>query len=234
MTVGAVILARLDSRRLPRKALRKVGNQPMIEHIIGRVQQATTVDGVVVATTDRPLDDALADFCVRLGVPVFRGDTDDVAKRFLGAMQANAMSYGVRVNGDNLFASPSMIDQLIQIATRERADFVSNVPGRTFPYGMSVEIVRRAWFETMYPQFTQASHREHVTSFLYETLTEGPSIRFVRNTDCPEAAGCKLAVDTEEDLARSERIMRMLGPGDLDDMAAIVRAARTFDTEEAP
>ena len=52
MSVVVVIPARLDSARLPRKALAEIAGHPMIQHVWARAAQARGVARVILATPD--------------------------------------------------------------------------------------------------------------------------------------------------------------------------------------
>jgi len=71
--VVAVVQARMGSSRLPNKVLEPILDRPMLQHVVERVRQAQTVEQVVVATTDRPADDAIETFCRTRCIDVFRG-----------------------------------------------------------------------------------------------------------------------------------------------------------------
>ena len=80
--IGAIVLSRFDSTRLPGKALRKVKNKPLIEYVIEKAHKVKGVNGVCVATSNRNVDDPIVDFCKQNQVSVFRGSGEDVAERF--------------------------------------------------------------------------------------------------------------------------------------------------------
>ena len=86
MRLIAVIQARLGSERLPGKVLKPLGDKPVLSHVVDRVRRSGTFDDIVVATTDRELDDPLAEAASALGVTVARGSEDDVLSRFLLAL----------------------------------------------------------------------------------------------------------------------------------------------------
>ncbi|MEE2638800.1 MAG: 3-deoxy-manno-octulosonate cytidylyltransferase [Acidobacteriota bacterium] len=60
--VVAIIPARYASTRLPGKPLADIGGQPMIEHVYRHAREASSVDQVLVATDDKRIADAVADF----------------------------------------------------------------------------------------------------------------------------------------------------------------------------
>ncbi len=205
MRVGVILLCRASSRRLPRKALLPLHGKPLIEYIIERIRCAAPVP-LVVATSVQSADDEIASYCSLRGVECYRGSLDDVASRFLDCAERSEFDYAVRINGDNVFMSPQILRSMLTLATDSRADLITNVPGRTFPTGMSVEIVRTAFLRKWHHLFT-AEQREHVTSYFYDNPNTG-SRREYRNRDCPEAAGMALAIDTAEDFALATAMLR--------------------------
>jgi len=54
----AITQARTGSTRLPGKVLREVCGKTLLEHHVDRLSRAARLDGVVVATTTNPADDA--------------------------------------------------------------------------------------------------------------------------------------------------------------------------------
>ncbi|MGE3149655.1 MAG: N-acetylneuraminate synthase family protein [Pseudorhodoplanes sp.] len=210
MNLGVVLLCRYNSRRLPGKALKEIGGRTVLGHILDRIRYADPDLPVVVATSSELSDDLISDYCRRSGLACFRGALDDVAGRFLACAEAQGWNYAVRVNGDNLFLDADTLRSMIAIAETDLFDLVTNIPGRTFPYGMSVEIVRTSFYQKALQTDWSGSHLEHVTSWLYEHEDVGR--RYVyRNRACPAAAGFHLALDTPDDFALATRILQRAG-----------------------
>ena len=59
--ITAIIYSRLNSRRLFKKGLLKVGNKYLIEHVIDRVKKILNVDQIILATTQSKIDSKLAE-----------------------------------------------------------------------------------------------------------------------------------------------------------------------------
>jgi spore coat polysaccharide biosynthesis protein SpsF (cytidylyltransferase family) len=57
-----VIQARVDSTRLPRKALADIAGRPMLAHVVERAKAIPGIAGVVLATTVSRADDVLEAF----------------------------------------------------------------------------------------------------------------------------------------------------------------------------
>lgn len=208
VVVAPVILARADSARLPGKILLDAGGLPLLDLVVARLRRG---DGhePLLATTDRPVDDALADHARAIGVGVFRGSATDVATRLLGAARSVGADYVARINADSPFTDPALLDQArLHLDGGARPDLVTNIPGRTFPYGVSVEVIRCDTLAALLPAFDPVD-REHVTRHLYARL-DAHDVQTIRSPR-PDLAGIRMTVDTPDDLARLRLVAGILG-----------------------
>lgn len=206
MKVGIVILCRYASTRMPGKILSQVQGRSVLGHIIDRLKWNVPDVPLVVATSRESSDDVVASECIREGVRCFRGAHNDVASRFLEAARSEDWEFAIRINGDNLFVDTESIRGMLAIARTNVFDFVTNVPGRKFPKGMSVEIVRTQFLDELLKDNRDPEDREHVTRAIYNNPSIGRRYLYP-NTICPEAQGMDLALDTPEDLAQIESII---------------------------
>jgi spore coat polysaccharide biosynthesis protein SpsF len=204
-----IVLARLDSSRLPGKALRVCAGLPLVEHAIVRARRCRSLSGLVLATTDRAVDDRLVEYARSMSMPVFRGDVDDVAGRVLACVREHGAEYLLRINGDSPFLDPQLVDEAAELVGDGEADLVTNLIDRTFPYGIAVEVVRTAALAAAHARMTPAE-REHVTQHFYRQPDRW-RVRSIRS-ERPELSRARLVVDTEEDLVQFERLAEQLGP----------------------
>lgn len=213
MSVGFIVLARMDSARLPGKPLHPILGKPALAHLVQGLRDVGSLAGstppVVVATTTRTVDDPLERFARENGLEVFRGGLDDVAGRCLGAARASGLDWFFRVNGDNLLLLPHLFREFAQRAVRDDLDLVSNVPERTFPKGMSVELIRTGFLEAHLDGFRE-DDREHVTPWFYRNPELGRRHLEV-NREWPSLAGRQLALDSPADARVLEFLLRHLG-----------------------
>ncbi|RBI67802.1 hypothetical protein DQ400_08955 [Vreelandella sulfidaeris] len=208
MKIGIIILCRYSSSRLPGKALKEIAGRSVLGHIIDRLKIGANSYPIIVATSEDESDDPIARFCTHSNTPCFRGPLNDVSSRFAACAEAWELDYAVRINGDNIFTDPETLIAMMAIAQTGIYDFITNVPGRTFPYGVSVEILRTAFYrETLICQ--DENHREHLTSWLYENESVGNRYVYL-NDHTPEAEGLQLALDTIEDLSSLTQIIERM------------------------
>ena len=195
----------MSSARLPGKVLREIAGKPLLAHVLDRVRAVANADLVVLATSTEPSDDPVAELARALGVPVHRGPLDDVARRFLGAVDEHGLDACARVCADSPLIDPAVVEAAIADFRRGDVDLVTNTyPQRTAPHGQSVEVISADALRTAIERQRRKADREHVTPYLYSH----PNVFRIRNF-MPEgdAWAESTAVDLEEDLARVEAIL---------------------------
>lgn len=210
MRVVAIIQARMGSTRLPGKVLEQIGGQTMLACVVRRAGRASLITELIVATTEAAADQAIADECRRLGVPVFCGAELDVLDRYYRAASASQADIVVRITSDCPFIDPQLVDQVVAEFQRHNGpDYVSNtLPPRTFPRGLDVEAMsfaalERAWLEDGSPEW-----REHVTPYIYRNPEK---FRLCAVTGETDYSDLRLTVDTKEDMALARGIYSYFG-----------------------
>ncbi|WKV10963.1 NTP transferase domain-containing protein [Marivirga harenae] len=198
MKVGIIVICRFNSSRLPGKILKEINGKPLLAYILERLQQSNYHKNIVIATSNQVTDEPIVEYCEKHNIPYFKGDLKNVSQRFADCLQHFNFDYGVRINGDNIFTDAQLVDKAIDLALENNYDFVSNVKGRTFPTGMSVEVVSSSFYQQQIKKFKEESHREHVTLYFYENENLG-KFHFFKNKEMEEAKGLKMAVDTQND-----------------------------------
>jgi spore coat polysaccharide biosynthesis protein SpsF len=209
MRIVAVVQARHSSQRLPGKVLRPLAGKPLLAHVFEAIAQCRVIDGAILATSARQDDDAVAALAVTMGVPVHRGDLDDVFSRMLSAGLAAQADAIVRISGDSPLIDPAVIDQGARLMRgTPDTDLVTNVFPRSFPKGQSVEVVTTKALRAAHPFLKERADREHVTTYFYANATRYRICNFT--ADVP-ASDVQLSVDTADDFDRCEAILRELG-----------------------
>ncbi|HLW81503.1 MAG TPA: NTP transferase domain-containing protein [Candidatus Acidoferrales bacterium] len=164
--VGILVQARMGSKRLPGKALIEIEGKPLLHRLCNRMKLCRRADEVIVATSDEPQDDAIAEACARWGNSVFRGPEKDLTARLLGAAEAHGLSSFVRVTADNPLTDPGGIDNLIDAllgngsGEKSRAVLVHNMHRHGYPYGTGAEAANRSLLEWCDQQLVGADERE--------------------------------------------------------------------------
>ncbi|XVX19331.1 cytidylyltransferase domain-containing protein [Actinomycetota bacterium] len=196
-----VIQSRLNSSRLPGKAMMTVAGMPLIELVARRASRSG--HEVVVATSEEPYDERIAHHLEQVGIPVVRGDLDDVLGRFVMATEGlDDSDRVVRLTGDNPLADADLVDELLAAMdesghTYGRVD-IDQAPEGIGCEGFTAGVLREAAATTDDPY-----DREHVTPWLRRALGE---LLFVPK-DCPsDLRGFRATIDCLDDFDRVTRV----------------------------
>lgn len=167
-TVWAVVAARMTSTRMPGKSMAMLAGRSSLAHIIARLKRSRYLDGIVVATTDRPTDDPIRACATEEGVPVFSGSEENVLGRTLKAAQSVQADIIVQVTGDCPLIDPGVVDQTVTAYLRERPDYACNRMPETYPNGLDTEVFATAVLAEVDRLTGHPDDREHVSLFIYE------------------------------------------------------------------
>lgn len=193
MNKAVFITVRTGSSRLPNKALLEIQSIPTIVHLIRRVKQ-TSVDRIVLCTTELPEDDILCELARNEGIDFFRGSTKDKLDRWQGAAKKFDVEFFVTADGDDVFCEPKLLELGLKQYERTNGDFIESddVICGAFTYGIKVAALNKVCeikdsedTEMMWTYFKDTG------LFSVETL-ENPPAEFVRDD-------IRMTMDYEED-----------------------------------
>ncbi|MDQ7060724.1 MAG: hypothetical protein Q9M43_06150 [Sulfurimonas sp.] len=112
MKTAVILQARMNSTRRPYKISAIYNEKPLLYWQIKRLQQNKKVSEIIVATTKEDLDDVTEFIALQAGAKVFRGDTNDVMKRYINASEYNRINNIIRVCGDDPLVDPECVEKL--------------------------------------------------------------------------------------------------------------------------
>ena len=216
----------MSSTRLPGKVLAEVAGAPMILRQIERLRRSTRLRQIVVATSDQPGDDVLADCLDAADVPVFRGALDDVLGRVIGAIEAfGPVRTVARLTADCPLADPTVIDDTLALHARLGVDYTSNTAARrSFPKGLDIEVFEAVALRVAAAETHDPYDREHVTPFLYNNPKR---FRIATHEQAADEGEVRWTVDRPDDLAFVRAVYDELYASDpaftSDDVRALVR-----------
>ena len=190
--IDAFIYARLDSSRFPGKVLTSIGDQTLLSLLFHRSKKCN-INECYLLTSERKVDDALCNYADKIGLKYIRGDSFDLTKRTSKALMHTESDYFLRLNGDSPFVEPSLINYVIKALEDER--FISNIFERTFPYGISVEIVDAKFYLNSLKTNIKYDYLEHTTKHLYELSDKKGYISVKQDIDQTDS---ELVVDKPE------------------------------------
>ena len=211
LRVGALVQARLGSTRLPGKVLLPLPlyqADSVLGQVLRRAARAAELHTVVVATSQQPQDDALAAVAAAQGWPVFRGDEQDVLRRFAQAAAAHRLDVVVRLTADNPAIDPQYIDAAVRAHQAAGADYTLTTG---LPLGTNLEVVSASALARAHTEATASDEREHVTPYL-RRHPERFRLQTLPLEVPPALAGCRLTLDYPSDYALLHLLYTQLGP----------------------
>jgi len=228
---GLVIFARLDSSRLPGKALLPIGSRPMLGHVFDRARRVGRNTEIVVATTSRAEDEPIVSFCATENVSVFRGSLDDVLKRAVDCADAFGFSAIARICGDRPFFDPIIVRELVDRVAGGGVDLATTMYPKSYPPGLTAEVVTTPALREVQRLTDDRNDQEHVTAYFYRNAE---SFR-IWNAPPPaglDVSGVSLVVDDERDLKRARFIAARSGSDcALAPISETIRLAKQCDGE---
>ncbi len=206
MKTVIILQARLDSTRLPRKALLKLEGEPLIVRAM-RALSLVEADERVLATDEASAAE-LHTLARREGFKAFSGPKEDVLERYRMAASEFGAELVIRATGDNPLVSYELANLLLE--SRLSAGDPDYAAFMGMPVGMGVEIIRSDALSRAAASATDPFEREHVAPHLYRNPA---SFRIHRVEAPPEwrAPSARVTVDTAEDFAQVSRVFAFFG-----------------------
>ena len=101
MKTSIIIQARLGSKRLPNKVLKKINNKSIIEIIFERLSKSKRADDIIFAIPKNKQNLKLKNFITkRLKAKIFLGPENNVLKRYFMTAQKFNSDIIVRITSD--------------------------------------------------------------------------------------------------------------------------------------
>lgn len=195
----------MRSTRLPGKVLKKVLGQPLLAHIVRRLRRSKEIDQIILATTTNKEDDALERFSKSIRVPCFRGDEQDVLRRYYDAATLFNANPIVRITGDCPLIDWTIIDEAIRYYKNGGYAYVNSHP--FLAEGLDFEIFSYRALQEAFQKATRHSDREHVTPY----IKNDPAVFKIGQVPCKkDYSHIRVTVDEPRDLALVRKIFPLL------------------------
>jgi spore coat polysaccharide biosynthesis protein SpsF len=169
-----IIQARTLSTRLPGKILIPFYNQETILDIqIKNIQKWFVNPSLIIATSTNKADDKIEEKYSNIkGIKIFRGDENNVLKRFVDAATEFEVENIVRVCSDNPFLYMPYLVQLVHSYFKIKSDYISfrfenGTPSIKSHSGLFAEIVSLDALKEVQKLTQDQFYVEHVTNYIY-------------------------------------------------------------------
>jgi len=201
----AVILqARLDSTRLPGKAMLLLDGKPLLLRVMEALNRIEA-DLRILACPEDSLS-SFAPLASEAGFQIFAGPKEDVLERYCRVIRQFSIERVIRATGDNPFVFTDAANAINDEAVSLNADYAGY---SGMPVGAGVESVCAAALLRAANEASLPYEREHVCPYLYnhpESFRLHRPLAPPRWQDRGEGSGFRLTVDTGEDFERAAKL----------------------------
>lgn len=167
--VGVLVFARMNSTRLPGKAMKTIEGYPLIERVIRRAK----ISGynVMLATSKDTKDDVLGAVAQKIDIPCFRGSEENVLQRAVLAAEKAGFQAFARLCGDRpLFSVEEMKFALAEwqkADENKKPDLITNNYPTKCVRGLTTEVVNTQTLRKQLDNQPDAELQEHLTTGFY-------------------------------------------------------------------
>jgi len=182
---GVVVVCRLNSKRLPRKAVLDLNGVPAIERCLLNTLAGKLSKVTILATSTSQEDKELEKYTLDDRVKFFQGSPDDPAARMLEAAELHGIDFIVRVTGDSPLISYELTDYLLESHFKTGADYSCLVDA---PLGTGPEVINVSAIQRLKSLINTDGYSEYLTlSFTnnldYFAINEVPAPKKYRFPD---------------------------------------------------
>jgi spore coat polysaccharide biosynthesis protein SpsF (cytidylyltransferase family) len=161
MKSAGIIQVRMDSSRFPSKAIQPILGKSLLWHVINRAKKINIP--IIVATSDRNIDDPIEDIANELKVDCFRGSFEDVLDRYYQAAKKFELDLIYRITADTPLLDSKFCKKMVKFFESSTYDYVR------FGYntvGIGMEGIRFNALKNAWENSKNREEREHVTMFV--------------------------------------------------------------------
>ena len=181
--------------------------RPMLCHQLERISSSKYIDQIVVATSHLAADDAIESLCKDHQIACYRGSLNDVLDRYYQCASGQHVDHVVRLTGDCPLADAHIIDEVIKLHLKQKADYTANINPPSFPDGLDVEVMTFSALETAWENASLVSEREHVTLY----IRNHPELFKIENlVHQQDVSHLRWTVDEQRDFSLIENIYQAL------------------------
>jgi len=203
-----IIQARLSSSRFPKKMLHQLNNVSLIEYVYNRCKQSKLADDVIVITSTKKSDDDLFKLCKSKNIGVYRGDLNNVLKRYIDASDFFDVDVICRVCGDSPFVDVDAIDKMfLEFYDVSTLDYMQT---KNTLNGFMSEVFTLNLLKKIYNADLNVEDKEHVTKYVRDNISNFNIKELILDIRPEELAKFTLTIDYLDDIFIAEKIVKHL------------------------
>ena len=205
--VGIIVQARIGSKRLRGKVLKKINNKPMLYYMLKQIKKSSFYDKIIITTSKKKENNPIRNFCKKRKIICFSGSENNLVNRYYLSAKENNIDIIVRVTADCPLIDPKIIDESIKKFVTKNYDFVANTSppyNQTYPDGMDVEVFSYNTLKYVNRVCKNSFDLEHVTPFIWRNKK---TFKLYKIKSKKNLSNLRLTVDYIEDFKLIEKII---------------------------
>ena len=203
---AVIIQARMGSTRLKGKVLIQIKNKSFLEILINRLKKSNKISKIIIATTNKHIDNKIINFCKKKNIDYFRGPEKNVLKRYYFAAKKFNVKNIIRITSDCPLADPVLIDNFVKkFEYKKNLHYLSNINPPTFPNGFDVEIFTFKILKYFYEQKLTDYEKEHVTIKMKNSKFEKVNVKNKK-----DLSKFRVTLDDKKDLFFFKKLFKFL------------------------
>jgi spore coat polysaccharide biosynthesis protein SpsF len=222
-SMAIIIYARLNSKRLSKKVLRKIISKPLLLLIVDRIKKNSKFKlPIIVATSKNKSDDQIEEICKKNKINVFRGNLDNVYKRSIDCFVKFNLKSFVRVCADRPFFDVKLMDRMITKFITSKFDIITNQYPRTYPKGLACEISKTNIFFEICKKNMTKNFKEHIFSYFYKNSKNYKIYNYTLDKKKFKLSARNFSVNNKKDLLKTNSIYKKYSKRKYIDLLKIV------------
>lgn len=201
----AIIQARMSSKRLPGKVLKKINGISVLEIIYKKLKKIKKIDKICIATSKKKSDQKIVNFCKKNKIEFFVGSLDNVLSRFKFLVNKYMPKYVIRVTADNPFFDKDVLCRQINLIEKYGLDYLELKKKTPLVEGADIKSIKV--YKFLFNKSRSAKDLEHVGSYLFEKkkkLFKGMKMVLPKYYD----RKFKVTIDEQKDLKKLKEILK--------------------------
>ncbi len=206
MKFCVVLQARLGSKRLPSKILKKIyKNHSSLSFLVNNIKNSN--NNIVVATTLKTKDNKIIHWCKKNKINYFRGSENNVFERYEKTSKKYKIKNVIRLTSDCPLIDFQLLKKMKKIYLSKKLDYISNtlpIEKSKFPNGSDIEIFKTSLFQK-YKKISNKD-KEHVTNLFWKDK----KIKKMIYPSNKNLSHIRYTLDYQEDLIVIKKIINFL------------------------
>ena len=157
------IVARSKSKRLKNKAILKIGDSCVLDHLFKRIKMLKNIDHIIFCTTKDKSDDILVRLAKKNNINCFRGSTLNVLERMIKPLKKINPDVVVRITGDDILIDNDYFQKNLNHFLDNNYDYVDH---KKMLSGAETEIFDFQVLNYIYNNFNNLDGTEYLTNYV--------------------------------------------------------------------